>query len=210
MSSHDWLEEGWDSLELFLMMVPISSQGHTRDHTYLSPPPALPSDKVESVSGIGTGSWILSMRWFYHVGLLNKSICGKQERAGPAGKSRVVPSLLGTWRLLGPCLFSHVSGGFEWTSEVAGRRWAAPHLGASRGRVWHGSCIGSSLSTCSTLSILSSFLCGSFGFIHLNSHPLRNLIIKATLNLSVPFTLYTEKGSAWVKESERSSDGMSG
>lgn len=140
----------------------------------------------------------------------NKSICGKQERAGPAGKSRVVPSLLGTWRLLGPCLLLLSSGGFEWTSEVAGRRWAPPHLGASRGRVWHGSCIGSSLSTRSTLSILSSFLCGSSGSLHLNSHPLRNLIIKAALTLSVPFSVYTGKGSAWVKESGRSSDGMSG
>lgn len=182
-----WLpEEGWDSLEPFLMMVPISSQGHTHDHTHLSPPLALPSDKVGSAFSIGTGSWILPMRWFYHVGPVNKSICGKQERAGPAGKSRVVLSLLGTWSLLGPCRLFRSSGGFAWTSEVAGRRWAPPH-----------SCIGSSLSTCSTLSILFSFLCGSFESIHLNSHPLRNLIVKATLNLS-------------AQESERSSDGMSG
>lgn len=160
-----------------------------------------------SAFSIGTGSWILSMRWFYHVGPLNKSICGKQERAGPAGQSRVVLSLLGIWSLLGPCLLFRSSGGFAWTSEVAGRRWAPPHLGASRGRVWRGSCIVSSLST---LSILFSFLCGSFESIHLNSHPLRNLIIKATLNLSVPLSVYTEKGSAWVQESERSRDGMSG
>lgn len=140
------------------MMVPVSSQGHIHDHTYLSPPPTLPSDKVGSAFSIGTGSWILSMRWFYHVGPLNKSICGKQERAGLTGKCRAVLSLLGTWSLLGPCLLLLLSGGFERTSEVAGLRWAPPHLGASRsrGRVWHGSCNGSSLSTCSTL--LSSFL----------------------------------------------------
>lgn len=207
MSSHGWPEEGWDSLEPFLMMVPISSQGHTHDHTHLSPPLALPSDKVESAFSIGTGSWILSMRWFYHVGSLKKSICGKQEQAGPAGQSRVVLSLLGIWSLLGPCPFfvplEVLHGPQRWLAG-GGLLHTLGLAGAGSGMVVV------SAPVCPPFLSCFFFLCGSFESIHLNSHPLRNLIIKATLNLSVPISVYTEKGSACVQESERSSNGMSG
>lgn len=95
-------------------------------------------------------------------------ICGMNEQAGPAGKDKLVLSLLGTPSLLGPCLLFPSSVGFKWTSEGAGMWWAHPHLSTSRRRgcVWHGSCVCSSLPTCSTLSILSilfSFLCESHG-----------------------------------------------
>lgn len=61
-------------MESFLAKVPVSSWGHTHVLTHLSPPAALPSNKVGSAFSIGTGSRIWSMRWFYHKGLLNKYV----------------------------------------------------------------------------------------------------------------------------------------